>query len=97
VLSGFVIGYAYNDRWKKMTLGRFFKRRLIRLHPMIIIGMLIGAITFYFQDCSFFPAISQTPVWKLIIKTLIGFTLIPVGQSLDIRGWQEMHPLNIPA
>lgn len=64
---------------------------------MIIIGMLIGAITFYFHDCSFFPAISQTPVWKLIIGILIGFTLIPVGQSLDIRGWQEMHPLNIPA
>jgi peptidoglycan/LPS O-acetylase OafA/YrhL len=97
VLSGFVIGYAYDDRWGKMTLGGFFKRRLIRLHPMIIIGMLIGAVTFYFQDCSFFPAISQTPVWKLILVTLIGFTLIPVGPSLDIRGWQEMHPLNGPA
>jgi peptidoglycan/LPS O-acetylase OafA/YrhL len=27
---------------------------------------------------------------------LIGFTLIPVPLSLDIRGWQEMHPLNGP-
>lgn len=27
----------------------------------------------------------------------IGFTLIPVGQSLDIRGWGEMHPLVGPA
>ena len=41
VLSGFVIGYAYDNRWAKMTLGGFFKRRLIRLHPMIILGMLI--------------------------------------------------------
>jgi peptidoglycan/LPS O-acetylase OafA/YrhL len=97
VLSGFVIGYAYDDRWGKMTLGGFFKRRLIRLHPMIIIGMLIGAVTFYFQASSFFPAIAGTPVWKLILVTLIGFTLIPVGSSLDIRGWQEMHPLNGPA
>ena len=97
VLSGFVIGYAYDDRWGKMTLGGFFKRRLIRLHPMIIIGMLIGAVTFYFQDSTFFPFISQTPVWKLILVTVIGFTLIPVGSSLDIRGWQEMHPLNGPA
>ena len=31
VLSGFVIGYAYDDRWNKMTLGGFFKRRLTRL------------------------------------------------------------------
>lgn len=97
VLSGFVIGYAYDDRWNKMSLGGFFKRRLIRLHPMIIIAMVIGAVTFYLQDCSFFPNIQNVPVWKLLLVMLIGFTLIPVGQSLDIRGWGEMHPLNGPA
>lgn len=97
VLSGFVIGFAYDDRIDKMSTGEFFKRRLIRLHPMIIIGMLIGAVTFYFQDCSFFPNIHNVPVWKLLLVMLIGFTLVPVGQSLDIRGWGEMHPLNGPA
>lgn len=34
VLSGFVIGYAYDNRWGKMSTLAFFKRRLIRLHPM---------------------------------------------------------------
>lgn len=97
LLSGFVIGYAYDDRWGKMSLGSFFKRRLIRLHPMIIVGMLIGAVTFYFQDCSFFPSINGTPLWKMILVLLIGCTLIPVPTSLDIRGWQEMYPLNGPA
>ena len=63
VLSGFVIGYAYDDRWGKMTLGGFFKRRLIRLHPMIIMGMIIGAIGFYFSASPIvFPKISGTPV-----------------------------------
>ena len=39
ILSGFVIGYAYDDRLgKTMTTCNFFKRRLIRLHPMIIMG-----------------------------------------------------------
>ena len=79
VLSGFVIGYAYDDRWGKMTLKGFFKRRLIRLHPMIIIGMIIGAITFYFQDSSFFPGIHTVPFWKMIVVLFIGFTLIPVS------------------
>ncbi|MDP4272137.1 MAG: acyltransferase [Bacteroidota bacterium] len=97
VLSGFVIGYAYDDRWDKMTLKGFFKRRLIRLHPMIIVGTLIGAATFYLQDSSFFPGISQVPVWKMLLTMLIGFTLIPVFPSQDIRGWAEMHPLNGPA
>lgn len=97
VLSGFVIGYAYDDRWKHMSTGEFFKRRLIRLHPMIVVGMLIGAITFYFQDCSYFPAIHGTPLWKFLLVLLIGFTLVPVGSSMDIRGWGEMFPLNGPA
>lgn len=97
VLSGFVIGYAYDDRWGKMSLGGFFKRRLIRLHPMIIVGMIIGAVLFYFQDCAFFPNISATPLWKMLVVMLIGFTLVPVPLSLDIRGWTEMHPLNGPA
>ena len=98
VLSGFVIGYAYDDRWGKMTLKGFFKRRLIRLHPMIIVGMIIGAIGFYFSASPIvFPGISSVPVWKMLLIMLIGFTLIPVPTSLDIRGWGEMHPLDAPA
>ena len=38
-LSGFVIGYAYDDRWDKMSTWGFFKRRLIRLHPMVIFDL----------------------------------------------------------
>lgn len=97
VLSGFVIGYAYDNRWDKMTLKGFFKRRLIRLHPMIIAGMLIGAVCFYFQGSAVFPIIRQTPVWEMLLIMLIGFTLLPVPPSMDIRGWQEMHPLDGPA
>jgi peptidoglycan/LPS O-acetylase OafA/YrhL len=98
VLSGFVIGYAYDDRWKKMTLKDFFKRRLIRLHPMIIMGMTIGAICFYYSASPIlFPQISTVPLWKLLMVMFIGYTLIPVATSLDIRGWAEMHPLNGPA
>ncbi|MDP4187072.1 MAG: acyltransferase [Bacteroidota bacterium] len=97
VLSGFVIGYAYDNRWDKMTLKGFFKRRLIRLHPMIIAGMVIGAVCFYFQGSAVFPMIRQTPVWEMLLIMLIGFTLLPVPPSMDIRGWQEMHPLDGPA
>ncbi|MGE5398787.1 MAG: acyltransferase family protein, partial [Ignavibacteriales bacterium] len=98
VLSGFVIGYAYDDRWGKMTLKDFFKRRLIRLHPMIIVGMVIGAIGFYFSASPIlFPQISSVPLWKLLLVMLVGFTLLPLPASMDIRGWAEMHPLNGPA
>lgn len=53
VLSGFVIGYAYDDRWDKMTTWGFFKRRLTRLHPMVIAGTVIGAALFFFAGSAF--------------------------------------------
>ena len=96
VLSGFVVGYAYDDRWNKMSVGGFFKLRLIRLQPMVIMGMIVGALLFYFQDSPLWPTIHEVPVWKMLLIMLIGFTLIPVPISMDIRGWQEMHPLNGP-
>lgn len=97
LLSGFVIGYAYDDRWSKMTLPGFFKRRLIRLQPMVVMGSVIGAIFFYFQDSGIWPAIHTVPVTKMLLIMVIGATLIPIPTSMDIRGWQEMHPLDGPA
>jgi peptidoglycan/LPS O-acetylase OafA/YrhL len=94
LLSGFVMSYAYDDRWHKMTLGGFFKRRVIRLQPMVILGMTLGAIGFYFTDSTLWPLIHTVPLWKMLLVLLVGYTILPVPLSLDIRGWQEMHPLN---
>ncbi|MBR1901583.1 MAG: acyltransferase [Bacteroidaceae bacterium] len=96
-LSGFVIGYAYDDRWDKMSTWAFFKRRLIRLHPMVIFGTLFGALMFYFGSCGEFPLINETPWWMVVLVTLWCFTMIPLPHSMDIRGWAETNPLNGPA
>ncbi|SHL81127.1 acyltransferase family protein [Flavobacterium saccharophilum] len=98
LLSGFVVAYAYDDRWVKMTQWEFYKRRLIRLQPMVIMGMIIGAIFYYFQASdNLFPMIAGMEVWKVIVTMVIGFTLLPIPPSLEIRGWGEMHPLDGPA
>jgi peptidoglycan/LPS O-acetylase OafA/YrhL len=97
LLSGFVVAYAYDDRWSKMTQWDFYKRRLVRLQPMVIMGSIIGAALFYFQAGAAFPLVAVTPVWKVLLLMVIGATLIPVPVSMDIRGWQEMHPLDGPA
>lgn len=97
LLSGFVIAYAYDDRWGRMTQWEFYKRRLVRLQPMVIMGSLIGAALFYFQRGNVFPLIASTPVWKMLLVMLVGFTLLPLPKSMDIRGWNEMHPLDGPA
>jgi peptidoglycan/LPS O-acetylase OafA/YrhL len=98
LLSGFVVAYAYDDRWGQLTQWDFYKRRLVRLQPMVIMGSIIGAALFYFQvSDTVFPPLGHTPVLKMLLIMLIGATLIPVPLSLDIRGWTEMHPLNVPA
>ena len=97
VLSGFVIGYAYDDRWDQMSTWAFFKRRLIRLHPMVIFGTFFGALMFYFGSCSTFPLINETPWYMVVLVMLWCFTLIPLPNTMDIRGWAETNPLNGPA
>ena len=97
VLSGFVIGYAYDDRWDKMSTWSFFKRRLIRLHPMVIFGTLFGALMFYFGSCSTFPLINDTPWYMVVLVMLWCFTMVPLPSGMDIRGWGETNPLNGPA
>lgn len=50
LLSGFVIGYAYDERWGRgLRMRDFIKRRLIRLHPMVVLGALLGAAAFFVQ------------------------------------------------
>ncbi len=97
LLSGFVVAYAYDDRWGRMTQPEFYKRRLIRLQPMVIAGSVIGAALFYLQRGPAFPLIATTPVWKMLLVMIVGCTLIPLLPSMDIRGWEEMHPLDGPA
>ncbi|MCD7901208.1 MAG: acyltransferase [Bacteroides sp.] len=96
ILSGFVIGYAYDDRWKRMSTKDFFKRRIIRLHPMVVIGAVIGAIMFYFQGCSVWD-VSQISVWALLIAMVLNAFLIPVTPGMEVRGVGEMFPLNGPS
>lgn len=96
ILSGFVVGYAYDDRWGTMKPKDFIKRRIIRLHPMVVMGAIIGAIMFYTQGCSVWD-VSVVPVVALLIATLLNMFLIPATTGTEIRGVGEMFPLNGPS
>ena len=99
ILSGFVIGYAYDDRWKtSMTIKDFIKRRLIRLHPMVVMGAVLGAITFYIQGCEKWDG-TQVSISMLMLAMLLNLFLIPAipGSGHEVRGNGEMYPLNGPS
>lgn len=105
LLSGFVIGYAYDDRWKDtlnrdgrgMGVGRFFKRRLIRLHPMVIAGAVIGLTCYLVDGGTDWWGNLATP-GNLALVFFMTLVMLPVypGMGADVRGNGEMFPLNGP-
>lgn len=99
ILSGFVISYAYDDRWSSnLTVCSFFKRRLIRLHPMVIMGAIIGTISFCIGGSQQWDGthigISTTMLALLCAMFLI--PAVPGHSSYEVRGNGEMFPLNGP-
>lgn len=96
-LSGFVIGYAYDDRWDRMSIGGFFKRRITRLHPMVVMGVAVGLCFFYYTgDCPDFSLVDQAPWWKVLLFSLLLICMIPLPRSMDIRGWGELTSIDGP-
>lgn len=63
-LSGFVIAFAYDDRVGRMGIGAFLKARFIRLHPLIVLGSVLGLLAFLFD-----PFASSAPAYGLLKTT----------------------------
>ncbi len=98
VLSGFVIGYAYDDRWKGMIKKEFFRRRLIRLQPMVIMGAFLGLITFLIQGGEMWDG-TKVQIPFVLLAFVLSVFLIPAlpGSGAEVRGNGEMFPLNGPS
>jgi peptidoglycan/LPS O-acetylase OafA/YrhL len=104
-LSGFVLGHAYDARMAaagaggraRLGLGGFLTRRLIRLHPMVVVAMLI-AIAVYLLDP--FVGDSQRIGVKLPWATLamtfaLSLLLLPTPGLPNTFG--ETHSMNGPS
>lgn len=97
IISGFVISYAYDDR-KSMGVKDFFKRRLIRLHPMVAMGALIGLIAYLIQGSVKWDG-TEVAASMIVLAFCLNLFLLPVvsGAGADVRGNGEMYPLNGPS
>lgn len=96
ILSGFVMGYAYDRQWRNsMKLGGFIRRRLIRLHPMVVMGVLLGTIAFLIQGCTKWDG-TEVSMQALMLATLLGLFMIPSPGCIEVRGYTELFPLNGP-
>jgi len=104
-LSGFVLGHAYDARMsaegangrQALTLGGFLKRRLIRLHPMVVIAMCI-ALAVYLLD----PFVGESqrigvklPWLTLAMTFALSLLLLPSPGLPNTFG--ETHSMNGPS
>ena len=92
-LSGFVIAYAYDNRIGKMGLREFFTSRVIRLHPLVVLGSILGVVTFIFDPFTTIPPGYNAGKIALIFLTSI--LLIPY--PLMSERYFNLFPFNAPA
>lgn len=92
-LSGFIIGFAYDKRLPQIGVKNFYINRLIRLHPLVILGTVIGAIGYIFNP---FGEGAYMLEWKLVIPAFIGSLLIIPTPFLQGRAG-ALFPYNTPA
>src|SRR4051812_29451790 len=92
-LSGFVIGYAYDNRVTKMGVVAFIRSRLVRLHPLVILGSVLGLLGFLLDPFSSTAATYN--VGKLVLLFLGSVLLIPLPLMED-RAF-NLFGLNAPS
>ncbi len=92
-LSGFVIAYAYDNRVERLGFRQFFKLRLIRLHPLVVIGSILGLLTFLFDPFS--NLFGVYGLGKTILLFLASAFLIPY--PIVKERYFNLFNLNAPA
>ena len=91
-LSGFVIGYAYDNRLHILGTKKFFQSRLIRLHPLVVLGSILGLLGLLFDP---FAAQSSMDAGRIALLFLASLLLIPLP-IMEERFFNNF-PLNAPA
>ena len=92
-LSGFIVGYAYERR---LLSGLAFKEfviiRMIRLYPLLAVGVLFGALIYMLKAATLGPTLDSNFI------AVLGLQLILMPNPLVLsEGWASIMPLNPPS
>ena len=93
LLMAYMFGAAYDRRWDEgMGLWDFAKRRLRRLHPLVISGVALGGLVFALQAAGVAWAgtsqLMQKSGWSLVWAFASGLLMLPAF------GFSYIAPLN---
>jgi peptidoglycan/LPS O-acetylase OafA/YrhL len=103
-LSGFVLGHAYDERLsaraapeRRLDLKSFFLRRLIRLHPMVIVAMTFGLLAFLFDPFVGSAPVVGNQVSLGMLALVFGLSLLLLPSPCLPHRFAETHSLDSPA
>lgn len=89
-LSGFVIAHAYDAGFAqgRLDLSAFTRKRLVRLYPMILLGVALGAATNFLSTSHG----TTQPLSQALFLSVSAALLIPGGILFNL----EAFPVNTP-
>lgn len=92
-LSGYVIAYAYDSRWAGMGCLEFFKRRLVRLHPLVVFGSTLGFLMFLACGVWAFPQMRLSGTADIAVFFVFSLLMIPCPYG---KTAMNLNPFNGP-
>jgi peptidoglycan/LPS O-acetylase OafA/YrhL len=93
MLSGFVIASAYKEKLEAgFTVADFVTQRVIRLYPVALVGILLGALRLVSQYL-ISPTDSEPAQW-IALALLLNVLILPVVSQTHFGG--ELFPANGP-
>ena len=92
MLSGFIVGHAYDDRLPKMGFLRFMRVRVRRLQPLALLGLVIGTAGYLIDP--FAPDQHTASVGSILLT--FGLMLFTLPSPALPNRFTETHSLNGP-
>ncbi len=92
VMSGFIIAYRYDDQLAAgLTLASFLRRRLVRLYPLFVLGMALGAV----PVLAALVLPGSAPSHGSLFPSLpLALAMLPASSGGQV---DYLYPLNAPA
>ncbi|RQR52413.1 acyltransferase [Burkholderia sp. Bp9140] len=95
MLSGFILTYSYGERLRQASWrGEYLKRRVIRLYPMICIGLTIGFVSLVVMRIHSSAAFS---LGNLAAATGQNYFLVPYLGRFSVSGFVGAANHSLPA
>ena len=94
VLSGFVVAYAYEATLRSsLTFRAFVVKRMIRLYPLAMLGVLLGFAVLLLKWCFYPEKVDALP--RILVSGLFNLLMLPTLFG-DVASRYESFPGNGP-